>query len=196
MVGTHYLIAILAITAMASVPLRAQENSRETPASQPQSQVQPPEFGDPRFVFHRTDSSFVRLDLHTGALAWCGQDASGWTCVPGREERVALDHEIARLRRDNAILKNALLEHGLSLPNDMQADAPTAMKEPRESVPRPPQSVPPVASASPASPKATESEHTSPDDAEIERVMSVMERVWRRLVEMMMSVQRDMQKKG
>jgi len=86
-----------------------------------------------------------------------------------------------------------LLEHGVSLPNDMQADAPPGMKGTADAVPRPPQSVPP---APPSSPKSAQSDHAAPDDAEIERVMNVMERVWRRLVEMMMNVQRDMQKKG
>lgn len=197
------LIAILAIATTLGAPLSAQENAaRETPAetSQPQPQMPPqlPEFGDPRFAFHRTDSGFVRLDLHTGAVASCSQNAAGWICVPGREERAALDREIARLRRDTAVLKNALLERGLPLPNDMVADAPLGIiaPAPAESVPRPPQSVPPVASTPPASPKSAEPDHASRDDAELERVMNVMEKFWRRLVEMMMSIQRDMQKKG
>jgi hypothetical protein len=191
--GTLYLIAMLAVTAMLTAPLRAQETSQETPAQASQPQAQPPEFDNPRFAFHHIDSGFVRLDLHTGAVASCSQNAAGWTCVPGREERAALDREIARLQRDNVILKNALLERGVPLPSDMKADAPPpAMIEP---VPRPPQSVPPVASTPPASSKSAEPDHTSHDDAEIERMMSVMERVWRRLVEMMMNIQRDMQKK-
>lgn len=197
------LVAILATATTLGAPLRAQENAaRETPAetSQPQPQVPPqtPEFGDPRFAFHRIDSGFVRLDLHTGAVASCSQNAAGWICVPGREERAALDREIARLRRDTAVLKNALLERGLPLPNDIVADAPLGIiaPAPAESVPRPPQSVPPVASTPPASPKSAEPDHASRDDAELERVMNVMEKFWRRLVEMMMSIQRDMQKKG
>src|SRR5262245_56969376 len=75
-------------------------------------------FGNPRFVFHRIDGAFL-LDLFTGAVASCSQDATDWTCVPGREERPALDREIARLPRDNAMLKNALLQHSVPLPNDM-----------------------------------------------------------------------------
>lgn len=191
-----YPIVILAITAMLSAPLRAQDSAQETPAQTPQSH--PPEFGDPRFAFHRINSGFVRLDLRTGAIASCIQNAVGWVCTPGREERAALDLEIARLQRDNAILKNALLEHGVPLPNDMKADAPPSVvpSAPEEPVPRPPQSVPPVASAPPALPKSPEPDRASRDDAEVERIMTVMERVWRRLVEMMMSIQRDVQKKG
>jgi hypothetical protein len=222
-----HVIAILAMMVVLRVPLLAQENSMEipAPASQPQPQVQPPppyppplagegREGDPRFAFHRIDGGFLRLDLRTGAVASCNQNAADWTCVPGREERAALDREIARLQQDNAILKNALLEHGVPLPNDMKVDQPppTAPTLPSpasgggkgggeparaaETVPRPPQTVPPAASAPPASAKSGERDRASHDDAEIERIMAVMEKVWRRLVEMMMNIQRDLQKKG
>jgi hypothetical protein len=63
-------------------------------------------------------------------------------------------------------------------------------------VPRPPQTVPPAALAPPPSAKSGEPDRASRDDAEIERIMTVMEKVWRHLVEMMMNIQRDLQKKG
>src|SRR5262249_35798852 len=145
-----------------------------TQAPRPQA---PPDFDNPRFAFHRIDGGFLRLDLVTGAVASCSQNAAGWTCVPGREERAALDREMARLQRDNAALKNALLEHGVPLPSDMKADALTlpspvsgaeksgALGHP-EAVPRPPQTVPPTASAPPPSAKSGEPDHASHDDAE------------------------------
>ena len=34
-----------------------------------------------------------------------------------------------------------------------------------------------------------------PDDAELNRIMGVMEKIWRRMVEMIQSVQRDLQKR-
>jgi len=189
-----YAIAILV---MMSRPLLAQENSVEisTPSPRPQPQVQQsqPDFSNPRFVFHRSGGGFLRLDLVTGAVASCSQNAADWTCVPARDERAALDREIVRLQRDNAALKNALLERGVPLPNDMKADAPTV---PAETIPRPPQTVPPTASAPPPSAKPGEPDHASRDDAEVERIMTMMEKVWRRLVEMMMNIQRDLQKKG
>jgi hypothetical protein len=206
------LLYVITILAMMPGPLLAQENSVEIPTQspRPQPQVQPsqpPDFGNPRFVFHRSDGALLRLDLVTGAVAWCSQNAADWTCVPGRDERAALDHEIARLQRDNAALKNALLERGVPLPNDMKAEAPTLPSAsggggsrgapvPAETIPRPPQTVPPAASAPPASAKSAEPDRASRDDAEIERIMTIMEKVWRRLVEMMMNIQRDLQKKG
>jgi hypothetical protein len=116
------------------------------------------------------------------------------------EERAAFDSEIARLQRENALLKNALLERGITLPNAPKADAPpppASAPPAAELVPRPPQSVPPVASAPSASPpKSAESDRAAREDAELERIMTMMEKVWRRLVEMMVNIQRDMQKKG
>jgi hypothetical protein len=144
-------------------------------------------------VFHRSDGGFVRLDLVTGAIASCSQNAADWTCAPGRDERAALDHEIARLQRDNAALKNALLEHGVPLPD---ASTPSSAPVPAETIPRPPQTVPPTASAPPPPAKPGEPDQASRDDAEVERIMTMMEKVWRRLVEMMMNIQRELQKKG
>jgi hypothetical protein len=210
-------LCVITIFVMMSSALLAQEKSTEIPtqALRPQPQVPPPppragegregapDFSKPRFVFHRSGDGFVRLDLVTGAIASCSQNAADWTCVPGRDERAALDHEIARLQRDNAALKNALLEHGVPLPNDMKADAPALPSAssggapvPAETIPRPPQTVPPTASAPPPSAKPGEPERALRDDAEVERIMAMMEKVWRRLVEMMMNIQRDLQKKG
>ena len=201
---------------MMSRPLLAQENSAETPAQAPRPQPPvplsyppphagegregAPDFSNPRFVFHRSGGGFLRLDLVTGAVASCSQNAADWTCVPGRDERAALDHEIARLQRDNAALKNALLEHGVPLP-DASAPSPAGRGSggatvPAETIPRPPQTVPPAVSAPPPSTKSGEPDQASRDDAEIERIMTMMEKVWRRLVEMMMNIQRDVQKKG
>lgn len=191
------LRAIMVVTAvLGTVPL-GRAISQQMPA--PASQSQPPDFGDPRFAFHRIDGGFLRLDMRTGVIAACSQGTGDWTCVPGREERASLEYEIARLQRDNAILKNALLERGLPLPDNMKAEpAPATMAPPppAETVPRPPQTVPPSPKAPPVSSKSAEPDRTLPDDAEIERIMVVMEKVWRRLVEMMLNIQRDMQKKG
>jgi hypothetical protein len=218
------MVAILTMMAVPSIPLRAQENSvgtaTQAPRPQPQTPSLPsaasgggkvagvPDLDNPRFAFHRVDHGFLRLDLLTGAVASCSQNAADWACVPARDERAALDREIARLQRENAVLKNTLLEHGVPLPGDMKADVtafpPAASGGGKgsgapataEAVPRPPQTVPPTAPEPPPSAKPGERDHASRDDAEIERIMAVMEKVWRRLVEMMMDIQRDLQKKG
>jgi len=155
----------------------------------PQSQAppSPPQDADnPRYAFHRIEGGFVRLDLRTGELASCTPKGADWNCAPGREERAALDREIARLQRDNAVLKNALLERGVPLPEGMAPNPPaagTVRPSTDEPIPRPPQTVPPTATAPAA------------QDDEINRVMTAVEKGWRRLVEMVTNLQRDLQKK-
>ncbi len=216
---TLHVMAVLAVIAASNIPVLAQENSVDTATkpSQPQLTLPSsaseggkggPDLNNPRFAFHPMNGGFLRLDLFTGAIALCSQNAADWICVPGRDERDALDREIARLKRDNAILKNTLLEHGVPLPNNMKAAVPafppaangggkeSGAPAAAEAAPRPPQTVPPHAPEPAASAKSGETDRASRDDAEIERIMAVMEKVWRRLVEMMMNIQRDLQKKG
>jgi hypothetical protein len=126
----------------------------------------PPPEGDPsRFSFHRTGDGYVRLDLRSGEVSFCTQAKAGWQCVVTADERTAYESEINRLQAENAALKKVLLEHGLSLPKGLSAGPP------------------PTASKN-AAPGAK-----LPSDAEIDQVMSIIERIWRRLVEMMTNLQ-------
>jgi hypothetical protein len=204
-------IVALAIIAALQLPVRAEENPTPPPVQVPaQAPVQAPaqtspaetspaeaqpsqrqESGmsglsdDRRFVFHRIDGDILRLDMRTGAIARCSPNGAGWTCVPGREERDDFEREIARLRRDNAILKNALLERGVPLPEGMAPNPPAAGGA-DEPIPRPPQTVPPTV------PPETRGASSS---GEAGGIMDAVEKNWRRFVEMMTNLQRDLQKK-
>ena len=148
------------------------------PATQNQ-EATPPSQDDSRYSFHRMGDGFVRLDSRTGQLAQCGWSATGWSCKMVPDERAALESEIGRLQRDNAELKKSLLSHGLELPNGIVAEAPV-------SPPVPPANVP----------DASAKEPKMPSDAELDRAFSFMKNVWRRLVDMMVDLQRDIQKKS
>jgi hypothetical protein len=189
------LIAAFAVTLALQVLALAQENPAQAPGQvlppqPPQPQLTEPSDSDNRrFVFHRLDGSFLRLDMRTGAVEVCSPKESDWTCVQGRDERAALDRQIAQLQRDNAILKNALLEHGVPLPDGMVPAPPSgAGLSGEEAIPRPPQTVPPT-SAMPGTPPADASH-----DDEIHRITGAVEKAWRRLVEMMKNLQHDLQK--
>lgn len=170
MMGRMMAFIVVVVCSAQVVLLRAQEPSLD--------------FADKRFTYHQIDDGYLRLDLRTGEVATCRQRETGWLCMLAPEERAALESEIARLQRDNALLKNALLERGLPLP------APVA------SAPQP--ADPPTASASPRPPGSipTEPDLAQRDKAEVDRVMDVMERLWRRFVELMTTIQRDIQRKG
>jgi hypothetical protein len=124
----------------------------------------PPESDDARFSYHRSEDGFVRLDLRTGQVSNCARRPTGWSCLATPDDRAAFEAEIGRLQTENAALKKALLDRGLPLPGAARPEAQLA---------RPPQ---------------------EPSEAEVDRVMSLFERIWRRLVEMMTNLHRDLNK--
>ena len=125
-----------------------------------------PEADDTRFSYHRSEDGFVRLDQRTGQVSYCARRTAGWSCLATPDDRAAFELEIGRLQSENAALKKALLDRGLPLPG----------ASPEAAAPRPPQDL------------------KTPSDAEVDRVMSLFERIWRRLVELMANLQRDLNK--
>jgi hypothetical protein len=128
-----------------------------------------PDNEDARFTFHRTDDGYLRLDGRSGQVSICVRRPAGWLCQAVPDERSALEGEIVRLQSDNAALKKELLAHGLTLPSAVRSEPPSGkVEEPRLQL---------------------------PSDAELNQVVGFIEKVWRRLVEMVVSVQRDLMKK-
>ena len=122
---------------------------------------------DTRFTFHRTDDGYLRLDGRSGQVSICTRRTSGWVCQAVADERAVLEIEIARLQGDNASLKKELLSRKLPLPSGIKADAPVRTEEPRVQL---------------------------PSDAELNRIMAFVEKVWKRMVEMVVTTQKDMTK--
>jgi len=131
--------------------------------------AQSPDTDDNRYQLNRVDDGYLRLDLKSGQLSLCNRREVGWACRAVPDERTALDGEIARLQNENAALKKSLLDRGLPLPS---AATP----------------VPPVA-------RNDDGDLKPPRQADIDRVMAAVERVWRRLVEMFANLQKDFMKK-
>jgi hypothetical protein len=176
MMGRMMAFIVVVVCTAQVVLLRAQERT-EQPAL---------DTSNPRFAYHKIDDGYLRLDLRSGEVATCRPHPGGWTCTLAAEERTALENEIARLQRDNALLKQALLEHGLPLPTSGNeaavppvAAAPTSPAE--AAPPRPPAPIPP--------PQADARE------PQIERAIAMMERLWRRIVDLAATIQRDLQGK-
>jgi hypothetical protein len=125
-----------------------------------------------RYSLFQVRDHFMRLDTRTGQVSQCRWGTTGWSCQEVPSERTALESEIGRLQSENAALKKELLARGLALPGGVKEELPAAK-------------------APDPKPNAK-----SPSDAELDRVLSFMERVWRRLVEMIVDLQRDMQRKS
>ena len=123
------------------------------------AQAQTPDSENGRYSFSAVPDGMLRLDTRTGAVSLCGKQAAGWACNSVPDERAALENEIARLQRENGALKKDMLARGLPLPGG-------------------------VASAPSASQRELNLKLPLPSDAEIDRVMSAFEKMWRRLVDM------------
>jgi hypothetical protein len=144
--------------------------------AQGQDRARPGPEGNGQYSFHRMGEGFIRLDSRTGQLSQCGWNGSGWHCKAVPDERAALEAEIARLQRQNAEMKKSLLSRGIDLPAGIVADAPVTK-------------VPNGAESNVQVPKG-------PTEAEFDRAIAYAKQVWRKLVEMMVELQRDMQRKS
>jgi hypothetical protein len=172
-------LAGLALATMSSgVSAESQAEPQLHPPTRGQVQDVPPQASPDdgtRYSFHRIGDRFARLDSHTGQVAQCGWSATGWACNVVPDERAALESEVARIQKENAALKKLLLSRGIDLPDSVKPDVAMRKDEP---------------------PARKEPELNLPSDAELDRAIAFMKQVWRRLVEMMVDFQRDMQRKS
>lgn len=128
-----------------------------------------PESDDGRYTFNRIDDGYLRLDGRTGQVSICARRPVGWTCEAVPDERAALEAEIARLQGENIAVKKELIARNLPLPGTVKPEPPSAKpEEPRLQL---------------------------PNDADLDKVMNFIEKIWRRLVEMIAALQKDMLKK-
>jgi len=82
-----------------------------------------------RYSMTPTTGGFLRLDKQTGAVAFCTVEAGLSTCRTGADERLALETEIERLRRENAELKGARAGAPSSLPKDEEFERALSFTE-------------------------------------------------------------------
>ena len=127
----------------------------------------------PRFSLNRVDGGFLRLDSASGQIAFCGPRSVGWTCHAVPEDRAALETEIARLQDEVTKLKSEI----------------AALREP----PPPPR---PPAELTPPAPKGAEPKIKMPSSEDVERARVIIEDAWRRIVDMIDTLRKDMMRKG
>lgn len=126
-----------------------------------------------RYSMVPVSDGVLRLDTRTGTVSTCSNSKAGWACYAVPDERTALEAEIGRLQAQVENLKAQLVS-----------------REPPQ-----PQQAPPNAEPGKDQPKAADNgrkiEVPLPSDEDLDRVMSFLERAWRRLIDMATRVQKD-----
>lgn len=134
-----------------------------------------PESDNNRFTFKEVPDGILRLDGRTGHVSLCSK-VTEWACRTLADDRIALENEIGRL-----------LDENLALRKQLEARAPV----PPETVP-PSAATPPPPAAAPPAPKQGGRELNLPSDAEVNRMMAFLEKMWRRLLDMAQRTQREL----
>jgi hypothetical protein len=123
--------------------------------------AQAPDRENGRYTFKDVADGLLRLDTRSGQVSLCTKLAAGWACQTLPDDRSALEDEIARVQKENALLRKELASRALPLPEG-------ARPEP-----------------------GRDQELKVPTDAEIDRAMTVLEKMWRRLVDMVQRLQKE-----
>src|SRR3954471_19907795 len=130
-----------------------------------------------RYALSPIADGVLRLDTRTGAVSTCNNSGAGWACYAVPDERAALDAEIGRLQADNEKMKAQLAEREPTVSGKIEE--PLAKSD---SLKKP-------------EPKVAEGERKIeiplPSDRDMDRMMSFLERAWRRLIDMANRVQKD-----
>lgn len=166
------IVAILVTlgVAYAAAPAMAADEPSQNPAPQPQPA---------RYSFNRVEAGFLRLDNVSGQVTLCSLHGADWACQAVPEERVAFEREIARLQDEVANLKSEV----------------AALRDPPP--PRPPADLTKPDIAKPdAAPPAAMSEDAIKLRADMERARVALEHAWQRLVDIIVTFQKDMLRKG
>jgi hypothetical protein len=136
-----------------------------------------PDAENGRYALSPVTDGVIRLDTRTGAVSTCTNSVAGWACYAVPDERAALDAEIGRLQADNEKLKAELAAREPTVTGKIDVPLPKtdSLKKPE--------------------PKVADGERKIeiplPSDRDMDRMISFLERAWRRLIEMANRVQKD-----
>jgi hypothetical protein len=195
-----------------ATPAPAQSQPQPPPPSEipvlPQENQPPVPPG--RFTLTRVNNGFVRLDNDSGKVAFCSSQGRGWTCQAASESSPALANQIADLQDDIAALKKleteiAALQDGIASVKNLQSeiirlrDEVSSLKKEIVALKEPPPPRPP-ADLSPPADKGGELTIKLPTREDVARasafIQDTIHDTWRRFVDMINTVQKDMMRKG
>lgn len=127
-----------------------------------------PDSENGRYTLSAVKDGVVRLDTRTGIVSNCSDKGNGWACYVVPDERAALDAEIGRLQKENEVLKAQLAARNGAASGKSGDALPKPQRDSERKI-----------------------EIPLPSDRDMDRMMSSIEKAWRRLVEMAGRLQRD-----
>jgi hypothetical protein len=190
----------------AASPPASDQGKAQTQDQVPAQESVPP-VPPSRFTFSRVDNGFLRLDNDSGQVAFCKAQGRGWVCQAAAEDHSALETQIAGLQEDVTALKVlkdeiAGLQDSVAGVKKLQTeiaclrDEVASLRKDVVALKEPP---PPPADLTPADRggDATIKLPTREDMARVRAfIQDTIHETWRRLVEMINTVQKDMMRKG
>lgn len=192
------------------------EGQKAASAPTPERNPSPPSSGTPdlspndppavlpgRFTFSRVNDGFLRLDVDSGQVAFCSTQGRGWACQAASENHPALESQVAGLQDDVAALKKleaeiATLQDGVASVKKLQAeiarlrDEVSSLKREIAALKEPP----PPAELAPPADKGGDAAIKLPTREDVARAGAFIQDTWRRLVDLINTVQKDMMRKS
>jgi hypothetical protein len=174
------LAAVVVLAPIADVRAQVTPDAQVSPEPQatPEAQVTP-DAENGRFASSPVPEGFLRLDTRTGAVSTCSSIKDNWVCRAVPDERAALDTEIGRLQADNKKLRDQLAQRDTVAG---KTDAPLS-KEDRKDLDQ-------------KSAQASPDKKTEPQlSLEHEKLLALIDRVWDRLIDMAVRLQKKLSEK-
>jgi hypothetical protein len=181
--------AVIDVEGQRAAPPQAQDPGQSPPQTpvQPQESPQPPSSG--RYNFNRVDGGLLRLDNESGEVAYCSARAAGWACEVVAIDRGASEAEAAGAQKQAAWLGKL----GAAIAQ-LHDDVASLRKEIAD-LKAPPPPRPPAELTAPAD-KGSDVSAKLPSQQDIARAKEYLEGAWRRLVDMIVGLQKDIMRKG
>lgn len=145
-----------------------------------------PDTENGRFALSPVPDGFLRLDTRSGAVSICTNNG-GWACRLVPDERSALDSEIGRLQSDNNRLKDELAQRDTV---SGKTDAPLPKEDSKKSAQASPDNK--VSPDSKASPNPKIELQLPPEH---EKLLALIDRIWDRMIEMAVRLQKRLSEK-
>jgi hypothetical protein len=181
--------AVIDVEGQRAAPPQVHDPGQAPPQAPLQAQENPKPPASGRYSFNRVDDGLLRLDNESGEVAYCSARAAGWACAVVAIDRSASDAETAGAQKQAALLGK--LDAAIAQLHDEVASLRKEIADLR--APPPPR--PPAGLTAPAD-KGSDVSVKLPTQQDVARAKDYLEGAWRRLVEMIVSLQKDIMRKG